>query len=125
MARVLITEDDERVRQTLIDVLVRAGHEVVGASSGRRALEVLSHWPVDLIITDVYMPEMDGIELLFSLRQTHAALPVVVISGGGSRGSGGDVLESLELVGATRVLRKPLDIERLLAMVGELSACSW
>jgi DNA-binding response OmpR family regulator len=121
VARVLITDDDGRLRQTLSDVLARAGHEVFTASTGRNALAVLGREAVDVIITDVYMPEMDGIELLLALRQTHTELPVVVISGGGTRGNV-EVLDSLEMLGAACVLRKPFDFQHLLAVVDELTA---
>jgi DNA-binding NtrC family response regulator len=118
---VLIADDDVRVRETLNDVLLRAGHEVFAESTGRGALARLARESVDLIITDVYMPEMDGVELLLALRQTHAALPVVVISGGGNRGAV-ETLDALEMLGATHVLRKPFDFDHLLVLVDDLSA---
>lgn len=121
MARVLIVDDDGPLRETLTDVLSRAGHEVFAASGGHSALALLGQQIVDVVITDVYMPEMDGIELLLALRQTRPALPVLVISGGGNRGTV-QVLDSLEILGATGVLRKPFDFEHLLALVDELSA---
>ena len=81
MARILIAEDEPHIVRVLALWLRRHGHEIVEVRNGREALEHLTHNRVDLLITDVNMPGMDGLELVRSLRQDRAlTLPVLMLS---------------------------------------------
>lgn len=119
MPTILLTEDDAQVRQTVRRLLATAGYRIVEASDGRACLKLLRTQPVDLLITDVFMPELDGIEVIASARKEFADLPILAISGGGVV----EKQETLEIalrLGATRILAKPLERQTLLSAVREL-----
>jgi CheY-like chemotaxis protein len=119
MSDILIVDDDGDVRRTLRRILELDGHVVVSCADGHEALSALSARRPDLIITDMYMPEMDGIEFLTRLREQDAELPVLAVSGGAAA-SADFVLEDASQLGANAVLAKPYDIEDMRAMVRDL-----
>jgi CheY-like chemotaxis protein len=79
---ILLVDDDPSVLETVQLMLERSGYAVSAASGGREALRKLKHETVDLVITDLLMPDMDGIELINVLHKGYAGLPVVAMSGG-------------------------------------------
>ena len=82
MAKLLIIDDDDDTLQLLHLNLVAAGHEAVELSSGKHLVETLKEEKPDVVITDIYMPDVDGVEILTNIRESHSDLPVIVISGG-------------------------------------------
>ncbi len=118
MALILLVDDDDLVRLTLETALTRAGHEVVSAVNGVAALEKLQDVEVDVVVTDLIMPEKEGIETILEIRRSKAKLPIIAISGGG-RGEAGDYLKLAGHLGADRVLNKPFAPAALLAAVEE------
>jgi len=116
MARILIIDDEPSIRDTLDRILRLDGHEVEKAADGRHALEAVAARPPDLVITDIYMPEMDGIEFLLSLTEAAPDIPVVAISGG-AVASAGFVLEDAAQLGAVATLAKPFEVEEVRALV--------
>jgi CheY-like chemotaxis protein len=120
-ARILVVEDDVRVRETFTRALQLAGYEVVEAADGRAALQLWARSAVDLVVTDIYLPEMDGYELIRAIRKDRPAVPVVVVSGGGETGYPPRVaLEIAGRLGVSRTLAKPVDLRDLLAAVRHL-----
>ncbi|MEI6392844.1 MAG: response regulator [Verrucomicrobiota bacterium] len=119
--RILLTDDDEPLRSVLRRSLERSGYEVREAGTGDAALRLLANAPADLIITDIVMPGMEGIEFILSLRKTHPGLPVIAMSGGG-RIEANRYLEMARVCGVAKILPKPFDLEQLIAMVQELIA---
>lgn len=119
MARVLIIEDDEEVRDLLENLLSREGYDVGTAANGKLGVEAFLDRPFDLVITDIIMPEKDGIEALMDLRRGRPELKLIAISGGG-RAEPESYLHSAQLLGANRTLRKPFANEAILAAVKEL-----
>ncbi len=111
--RVLIVEDDPNLRRILSYHLERQEHVVVQASDGRSALECLSAEPFNLVVTDVRMAGMDGIELLKAIREKDPDLPVVVMT---AYGTIQDAVEAMRL-GAADYLTKPVERETLLLTV--------
>jgi CheY-like chemotaxis protein len=108
VARILLVEDDEAVRDILKKALVSSGHEVEEAENGNVALAAYRRQPCDLVITDLVMPEKDGLETILELRRMNPAVKIVAMSGGGrTLGPGQFYLESAQLFGAYRVLAKP------------------
>ena len=110
--RVLLIEDDASVRRIVRKMLERGRHEVAEAENGRVGLDRLRDGAFDLVITDIVMPEMDGIETLIELRKHYPTLAVIAMSGGGRTGNM-DVLGSAEKLGAFAVLHKPFTIDVL------------
>ena len=118
MARVLIIDDAEYVRQTLGQALEDDGHAVLMATNGREGLEVFGAERPDLVITDVLMPDMEGIETIRELRRIAPELKIVVISGGG-RVNNVDYLELARKFGAAAALRKPFPLDEFCRVVND------
>ena len=114
MPRILIIDDDAAVRTTVRHVLERAGYETVEAGDGRAGGKLLDG--VDLVITDLLMPEVDGVDLLGVIRREGHTMPVIAISGGGKVDSK-SYLEVAKALGAYATIAKPFDLEHLLATV--------
>ena len=117
---ILLVDDDEAVRSVLRRGLVRAGYEVREAGDGRAALKLLASAPADLVITDLVMPEMEGIEFILALRKTHPKLPVIAMSGGGRAVGPDNYLKIARACGAMKILAKPFETEQLLTAMQEL-----
>ena len=113
MARILVVDDHPMIQTTLQLVLLEQGHEVVQALNGKEALKELRRQPIDLIITDVLMPEIDGLELIRAVQNEFAHLPLIAMSGGSSRFPGTDVLQMAQLLGADATLPKPFNESEL------------
>lgn len=113
MARLLIADDNAALRRTMGRLLQAAGHEVTLAENGQEALEQYRRDPVDVIITDLYMPEMDGIELLLRAQSECPEVPIIAMSGGGEVARH-DLLRDAKILGAVAALPKPFEEEALL-----------
>jgi DNA-binding response OmpR family regulator len=87
--------------------------------NGRLAAQIHRSDPVDLIITDLFMPDTDGLEIINQFRQTYPGVKIIAVSGGGSRGLV-ELLSVAKKMGAQRALMKPFSWEQLLAAVQEL-----
>ena len=116
---ILIVDDDARTRETLRRVLTSAGYDVHQASDGRRGLDFLQSTAVDLVILDIFMPELDGIVVITRMRKDFPNIPVLAVSGGGML-ERNKTLEIAQLLGASDTLAKPFDKQTLLSMVEKL-----
>lgn len=116
MARVLLVDDHGDVRRAMTRALQRLGHHVTGAEDGHAALRALEAQPHDLIITDINMPGMDGIELILAVAERWPALPIIAVSGGGLMPKE-LLLENASILGAGTTLTKPVDLGELEAAV--------
>ena len=119
MARILVVDDDELVRRTITLTLQRAGHEAAEAANGEQALALLEKGSgprPDLVISDLIMPEIDGIGLILALRKKFPHIKVVAISGG-ARINADDYLRMTKSLGAHATLPKPFTPDQLLAAV--------
>ena len=94
------------------------GYKVLTASDGRKGLRVYNDHLVDLVITDVLMPELDGLEVVRTLRRLGTATPIIAMSGGANRDL--DFLVEAAEFGATRTISKPFRVEELIDMVHDL-----
>ena len=112
MAHVLVVDDDADVRALVRRVVGKLGHQVSDVADGKEALRLLEATRFDLIISDVYMADMDGMELLVRIQQLGLEVPVVVISGGGFQ-SRDEVLKMAAACGAVATLDKPFSVEQL------------
>ena len=119
MARILIIDDDPMIRDILRVTLEREGHEVIEAQHGLEALQHFQTAPADLVITDILMPEKDGLETIRDLRQISPTVKIIAMSGGG-RTKRLNLLDAAMHLGAQRTLLKPFTIEEILELVREL-----
>ncbi|WP_119421607.1 response regulator [Desertibaculum subflavum] len=116
MARILLIDDDRLVRQSIRLALADSGHQLDEAENGADGLDRAAAAPPDLVITDLIMPEREGIETILALRRMAPDLPIIAISGGGRIGPG-DLLAAAKRLGATTTLRKPFDDVELLDQI--------
>jgi CheY-like chemotaxis protein len=119
MARILVIDDEKEMRDLLRWMLEREGYQVVTASDGKEGLHLYRENPADLIITDLIMPEMEGIETILALKQDFPGVKIIAMSGGGHVGPD-PYLKIAEGVGAIRVFAKPFLREEILNAVQEL-----
>jgi CheY-like chemotaxis protein len=119
MARILVIDDDAQVRGAVRRILERARHTVEDVGDGDAGLRAHRERPADLIITDIFMPERDGIETIRQLRRESPQVKIIAISGG-DRTQTLDLRKDAELLGASRALRKPFELTELLRAVDEL-----
>jgi DNA-binding response OmpR family regulator len=114
-------DDDEPITRMLRKVLESRGHEVYTASNGREGMRLFGSAPVDLVISDILMPEMDGIETLKELLHRNPSLKLIAVSGGGTRLKM-DILKVARILGASATFEKPYNLRELMARVDELLA---
>ena len=114
MATILIIDDEELVRVLLRSALEAAGYEVTEAVNGRQGLELYRRNPMDLVITDIVMPELNGLDMLLEMTKEFLHAKVIAISGaGGDR----NVLDVAKLLGARQTFQKPFSVPHLLGAV--------
>jgi DNA-binding NtrC family response regulator len=114
---ILIVDDDAGMRNVLAALLSAEGHLPVSAGNGTEAAEVMAREPVDLILTDILMPDKDGLELIKDVRGAHKRIPIVAFSGGGYRIGTRYCLQIAKAIGATTVISKPFDRQQLLSAI--------
>lgn len=114
--RVLVIDDEAGLRMTIRKMLESAGHEVVEAENGRLGLEAYKKQPPDVVVTDIIMPQKEGIETIRDIRAIAPNVRIVAISGGG-RNQNMDFLRIAEKLGANATLPKPFRRDELIACV--------
>ncbi len=116
MPTVLVIDDDRFVLDVLSRALVRAGFAVVSSDNGEAALKAIGNQEIDCVLTDIFMPFIEGFGILKEIRQRDPGLPVIVMSGGGRIGAP-DYLAMARRLGAAATLTKPIDNGRLVKTV--------
>ena len=117
--RILLIDDEEAVRMTVGEILKRAGYEVQSAADGNSGLDLFQRQSFDLLITDLLMPEGDGLETIMALRRGRKSLKIMVISGCGQT-LGNEYMKIAQHLGADLTLSKPFTRAELLAAVTKL-----
>jgi CheY-like chemotaxis protein len=107
MSHILVIDDDEFFREMLVQMLNNEGHQVTAAEDGVKGLALLQHIRPDVILTDILMPHMDGVEFIMALSRQSNATPLIAMSGGRRSITPAFNLESAKLLGAKLTLTKP------------------
>ena len=117
MARILIVDDDEAQRIVLSTILERAGHEIFLAEDGEGAMRECVERVIDVVVTDLQMPKVHGLQLITVLRDLSPRPAIIVISSTGS-----SQLDMAQALGAEATLSKPVDPDELVSVVTEAAA---
>lgn len=123
MALILLVEDEDGMAAALRKALERAGHSVLAAGDGRAALEIMAGTKVDLVIADIVMPIVDGLELIKEIRRTDRTIKILAMSGQAGWMQGG-YLRAAAAFGADHALKKPFSTSAFIKVVGTLLAAA-
>ncbi len=116
MNRILIVDDDDLVRLTLEHVLGAAGYLIASATNGKQGIAVFKTFGPHLIITDMMMPLMTGVEMIIAIKKREPRLKIIAMSGGATSGRD-DLLQKAQEQGADFIIWKPFEIEEVLSLV--------
>jgi len=122
VSRLLLIDDDPHLREVLAMALAQAGHTVMQAEGGRQGTQLFRATPADLVITDLVMPDREGLETIVALHREWPALPIIAMSGGVPHSA--VYLAMADKLGASRTLAKPFAPSVLLRAIEELLAPS-
>ncbi len=111
MARILVIDDDEATRAVIEEILARQGHQVTLAAGGRTGLAEARRRNFDLVLVDIIMPDIDGMETISELREMSATVPIIAMSGSSPNSAG--YLETATVLGASAALAKPFSKREL------------
>jgi DNA-binding response OmpR family regulator len=121
MKRILFIDDDREFSSAVCTVLQRAGYEVIYATDGRKGLRLYLEHCFDLVVSDLLMPDIDGVEVILALRKMNAQLPIIAMSGGGIVRAE-TYMNIVRACGGNAFLSKPFDIYHLLEQVARATA---
>jgi CheY-like chemotaxis protein len=117
MAKILVIDDEDQLRVLLKKMLMHGGHQVSIAEDGVEGIKIFHETQPDLIITDIIMPNKDGIEVIVELLKFNPDLPIIAISGGRRAITANFNLDSAEMLGVKGILQKPFTHEQLLELI--------
>ena len=121
MATVMIVDDDQQIRKLLGLMLANAGYHILVASNGVEAVKAYKEQPSDIVLTDIIMPEKDGIETIRDLKGINPDVQIIAISGGGL-GNPDLYLDMAEKMGAAATIMKPIDRNELLSTIDQVAS---
>ncbi len=123
MKRILIIDDDHHILLMIKKMLERAGFEIELASNGNEGLELFKRSQADLVITDIIMPEKEGLETIREMKRLRSDLKIIAMSGGGKI-SADNYLNTAKIFGASKVLEKPFSQKTMISTVTDLLGAS-
>lgn len=113
MAKILVVDDEVSIRTMLTHMLEQDGHEVLVAEDGEKGADLYRENLPDVVISDLVMPNKNGIDMILELKTEFPGLRMIAISGGGGITGAFDYLPTAKLVGANTILKKPFGIQEL------------
>lgn len=119
--QILVIEDDFAVRELMLQTLTKAGYDVIAAEDGVQGLNLFKEKNPSLVITDIVMPQKEGLQTIIELRAQAPDVKVIAMSGGGRYGNG-DYLKLARKFGARKTVTKPFMRDEMLAVVREVLA---
>ena len=122
MASILLVDDDPIVRMIATDLLREENYAIIEADDGHTAMQIIEAVPLDLIVLDILMPTVDGLEVIRSVKRSHPHIRILAISSGGRRAGAVSYLHTARIFGADEVMVKPLRINVFATTVARLLA---
>ena len=119
MALIVVADDDKLTRMMLRNALESGSHQVLEAANGRECLDHIKQSAPDLVMIDVFMPQMNGLDAVAEIRAVNSGLKIIGMSSGGSHGKS-PYLTAIKKLGANNVITKPIKAAELLTMIGEI-----
>jgi CheY-like chemotaxis protein len=119
MALIMVVDDDRHIQLALRQIVESAGHSAIEAGNGQEAIEMFEEYRPDLVITDIFMPQTDGIETIRTIRRCQPDARIIAISGG-YVGSGWNYLGSVVVLGADMALQKPFTLSQMTTAIERL-----
>lgn len=119
MIRIMVVDDDEAFRQTVCELLAEGDFEILSAESGTQLFTVLKKQSVDIVLTDIVMPDEDGLEIVRKIKKMNPAPKIVAMSGGG-RIAATDYLEIARLMGVSATIQKPFKQQELVGLLQQV-----
>lgn len=116
MPRILVIDDEPLIRSTVVTLLTREGFSVEEASDGEAGLAMCHKHPPDVVVTDIFMPNRDGIEVVMKLKRSYPRTKIIAMTGGGQTRMM-EIASAAKLLGADHILYKPFESESLLTAV--------
>jgi DNA-binding response OmpR family regulator len=116
MPRILVIDDEQLLRSTVVMILTRAGFTVAEASDGQAGIAMFHKNPPDIVLTDIFMPNRDGIEIIKELKHSSPLTKIIAMTGGGKLRMM-EIASAAQVLGADYVLDKPFDSESLLTAI--------
>ncbi|MGK5091378.1 response regulator [Deltaproteobacteria bacterium TL4] len=120
MKRILLIDDDDSLRKLLKMALEDEGYEVIAAAEGLQGAALYHQHPCDLVITDIYMPEKDGLESILEFKKTKPEQKIIAMSGGGLHWDADYALSIAKQCGADHVCEKPFPLPKLLNIIAAM-----
>jgi len=120
MKKILVIDDEPHILLMLKKMLERAGYEIDIASNGMEGLELFKKSPTDLVITDIIMPEKEGLETIREMKRLQSGLKIIAMSGGGKI-TADNYLQTAKFFGASRILEKPFTQQQMVEAVKDLT----
>jgi DNA-binding response OmpR family regulator len=118
--RILLIDDDAAIRKLIRMILEKAGFEVVEAADGKAGIRAYRNHGADVVLCDLFMPDLDGLEVIRGLCREFPDVKVIALSGGGFQGTV-DMLPAARVLGAVAVLHKPFKLQEILAAIHQTS----
>ena len=119
MQKILIIDDEPHILMMLKKMMEKAGYDIDLASNGHEGMKLFQKSPSDLVITDIIMPEKEGLETIREMKRIQPELKIIAMSGGGKI-SAESYLETASIFGANRVIQKPFTQKEMVTAVNEL-----
>jgi DNA-binding NtrC family response regulator len=116
MANILVVDDDNLMREMLLQLLTLEGHSATGAENGAIAEKLMEKTVFDLVITDIVMPEKEGLEIIMHIHKSNPSIPIIAVSGG-ARIEPGSYLDIAKQLGAKYTFTKPINRSELVAAI--------
>jgi DNA-binding NtrC family response regulator len=120
MKKIIIIDDEPHILLMLKKMLERAGYEIDIATNGMEGLELFKKSPSDLVITDIIMPEKEGLETIREMKSLQSGLKIIAMSGGGKI-TADNYLQTAKLFGASRIIEKPFTQQQMVQAVKDLT----